>query len=231
MESEPMARSRTLRPSAPLSSLALAGALAALPAALAGQQGASTPPTFKVDTSWPQALPADWNWDHGPDTRGSDVLGIRADAQDHIWVTSRGTVAEYDPDGKLLQSWSAREDGKYTTIHGMWRDHDGNIWTTGREQHVVLEFTPTGELIKSIGVYDETRGSDDKETMASAPGRREISSRATTSGRMSPGLWIWAMPYTACLLPMRPATRSAGRPPGRATSFRGTVSTRSPPVF
>ncbi len=161
-----MARSRNLRLSAPLaSSLALAGALAAFPAALAAQQGASTPPTFKVDTSWPQSLPAGWNWDHGPDTRSSDVLGIRADAQDHIWVTSRGTVAVYDPDGKLLQSWSAQENRKYTTIHGIWRDHDGNIWTTGREQHVVLEFTPTGKLIKSIGIYNETRGSDDKETM------------------------------------------------------------------
>ena len=166
-----MARSKNLRPSSPLaSSLALAGALAVLPAALAAQEATtstppSTPPTFKVDTSWPESLPDDWNWGHGADTRGSDVLGIRADAQDHIWVTNRGTVAEFDADGKLLQSWSAREDGKYTTIHGMWRDHDGNIWTTGREQNVVLEFSPTGELIKSIGIYDETRGSDDKETM------------------------------------------------------------------
>jgi DNA-binding beta-propeller fold protein YncE len=160
-----MAHSPTLRPrTGRILSHAIAAALAALPANLAAQ-GASTPPTFRVDTSWPQSLPAGWNWDHGPDTRGSDVLGIRADAQDHIWVTNRGTVAEYDPEGKLLQSWSATENRKYGAIHGMWRDHQGNIWTTGRENHVVLQFTPAGKLIKSIGVYDETRGSDDKETM------------------------------------------------------------------
>src|SRR5688572_16419464 len=161
-----MSRSPAHRPRPRLIlSRAVAAALVILPTSLGAQQAASTPPTFRVDTSWPQSLPAGWNWDHGPDTRGSDVLGIRADAQDHVWVTNRGTVAEYDQEGKLLQSWSAEENDKYGAIHGMWRDHEGNIWTTGREQHVVLEFTPTGKLIKVIGVYDETRGSDDEEAM------------------------------------------------------------------
>lgn len=127
-------------------------------------------PVFEVDPTWPRQLPQGWNWwrTEGDTTaagRGSDVLGIRADRNDHVWVTNRGSVAEFDPDGNLVQSWNAsRPDNtgrQYGAIHGLFVDNDGFVWTTGRENHVVLKFTPQGKLAQVIGTYDETGGSDD----------------------------------------------------------------------
>ena len=146
-------------------------ALASAPSQLVAQgEGAAAPPTFTVDPTWPKTLPQGWNWVRADTAmRGSDVLGIRADRNDHIWVTNRGTIAEYDPNGNLLQSWNASRPGdgsrQYGAIHGMFIDREGNVWTTGRENHVVLKFSKTGQLLQVIGVYDETNGSDDKERM------------------------------------------------------------------
>src|ERR1051326_1636718 len=86
-------------------------------------------PKFEVDPSWPKSKPSNWVWGE------ADVLGINADPRDHVWVTTRGQIAEFDPAGNLLQVWSARGEGnKWTTIHGLFLDHNNFIWTTGREQ-------------------------------------------------------------------------------------------------
>jgi DNA-binding beta-propeller fold protein YncE len=81
-------------------------------------------------------------------------------------VTTRGQIAEFDPAGNLLQVWSARgENNKWTTIHGLFLDHNNFVWTTGREQHQVLQFTRTGQLTMEIGKFNETAGSNDTERM------------------------------------------------------------------
>ena len=110
-------------------------------------------PVFEVDPSWPP-LPDDWTW--------GQVLGINADAQDHVWLTTGGRVAEFDPEGNPVQVWSARdEEGAWTVIHGLFVDHNDYVWTNAREQHLILKFTRDGQLVLTIGTLDETGGSND----------------------------------------------------------------------
>ena len=152
---------------APVDAGAQSAAASAAPARAAAPSGAA--PVFEVDPTWPKALPQGWNWDHGPDSPGSDVLGIRSDHYDHIWVTNRGSIAEYDAEGNLLQAWNAsrplNRDRQYGAIHGMFVDRHGFVWTTGRENHVVMKFTRDGKLAMVIGTYDVNNGSNDKQSM------------------------------------------------------------------
>ncbi|MBI4521178.1 MAG: hypothetical protein HY701_10095 [Gemmatimonadetes bacterium] len=140
-------------------------AAAVVPSAALAQADGGRVPSFAVDPTWPKTLPETWTW-RQPEARQSDVLGINADAQDHVWVTTRGEIAEYDPQGNLLQVWSPRSANPgFTTIHGLFLDHNGFLWTTAREQHQVLKFTRDGRLVLSIGKFNETAGSNDAERM------------------------------------------------------------------
>jgi DNA-binding beta-propeller fold protein YncE len=114
-------------------------------------------PIFEPDPKWP-VLPADWAW--------GQVIGIFADSRGHVWTSNRGRITEWDPQGKLLQSWDARgPDGKWSTIHGLFVDHNGFVWTNARESQLTLKFTRTGQVAMIIGKFDETGGSNDTTLM------------------------------------------------------------------
>jgi sugar lactone lactonase YvrE len=114
-------------------------------------------PIFQADPKWP-VLPSDWTW--------GQVIGIFADSQGHIWTSSRSRISEWDPQGKLLQSWDARgPDGNWSTIHGMFVDHNGFVWTNARESNLTVKFTRTGQVVMVIGKYNETGGSNDTTLM------------------------------------------------------------------
>jgi DNA-binding beta-propeller fold protein YncE len=110
-------------------------------------------PAFEVDPSWP-ALPAGWTW--------GEVLGVSADANDHVWLTTLGRVAEFDAHGAFVQEWSARgESGQWSVIHGLFIDHNGYVWTGARDEHQILKFTRDGKLVLTIGRLSATGGSND----------------------------------------------------------------------
>jgi DNA-binding beta-propeller fold protein YncE len=155
--------------------LVVSGVSAFSAASLEGQTQSGRVPTFQVDPAWPRNMPQSWVW-RQRDLPQSDVLGINADAQDHVWVTHRGLVAEFDPQGNLVQSWDARGEPlpewariagvpRFTTIHGLYIDHNDFVWTTAREQHMVLKFNKQGKLLLAIGTFNETRGSNDSTAM------------------------------------------------------------------
>ncbi len=122
---------------------------------------ANTIPTFEVDSTWPKDLPPNWTW-RRPTEPQSDVLGINVDSRDHVWITHRGQIVEYDTDGKLLKVLPRPgEQGQYTTIHGMYLDHKGNMWTTAREEHQVLKLSLDGKVLLAIGENRVTAGSND----------------------------------------------------------------------
>ena len=109
-------------------------------------------PVFQADPKWP-VLPADWTW--------GQVIGIFADSRGHVWTSSRSRISEWDPQGKLVQSWDARgPDGNWSTIHGMFVDHNGFVWTNARESNLTVKFTRTGQVALVIGKYNETGGSN-----------------------------------------------------------------------
>ncbi|MGH9384639.1 MAG: hypothetical protein ACRD2N_10175, partial [Vicinamibacterales bacterium] len=114
-------------------------------------------PVFQADPKWP-VIPAGWSW--------GQVIGIFADSRWHVWTSSRGRISEWDPQGKLLQSWDARgPDGNWNTIHGLFVDHNGFVWTNARESHQTVKFTRTGQVAMVIGKYNETGGSNDRTLM------------------------------------------------------------------
>lgn len=114
-------------------------------------------PSFQADPAWP-VLPADWSW--------GQVIGIFADSRGHVWTSSRSRISEWDPQGKLLQSWDARgPDANWSTIHGLFVDHNGFVWTNARESHLTVKFTRTGQVAMVIGKYNETGGSNDTTLM------------------------------------------------------------------
>jgi DNA-binding beta-propeller fold protein YncE len=132
-----------------ISCVVLAGALRA------GQS--PPPPSFRPDPAFFK-LPADFKW--------GQVIGIFADSRRHVWTSSSGRIAEWDPQGKMVQSWDARgPDGKWSTIHGLFVDHNGFVWTNARESNLTVKFSRDGKPLLVIGKFDQTGGSNDTALM------------------------------------------------------------------
>ncbi len=114
-------------------------------------------PVFTVDPGWP-VLPPDWTW--------GQVIGIFADRRGHVWTSNRSRISEWDPQGRLVQSWDARgPNGNWSTIHGLFVDHNGFVWTNARESHLTVKFTRTGQVALVIGKFNTTGGSNDQALM------------------------------------------------------------------
>ena len=139
-----------------LISIALFAGLAGA-AALAANEQAPSVPAFKPDANFFK-LPADFKW--------GQVIGIFADSRGHVWTSSSGRIAEWDPNGKMVQSWDARgPDGKWSTIHGLFVDHNGFVWTNARESNLTVKFSRDGKPLLVIGKFDQTGGSNDTTLM------------------------------------------------------------------
>jgi DNA-binding beta-propeller fold protein YncE len=106
-------------------------------------------PRFEVDPLWPQPLPNHWVL--------GNVIGVAADAQDHIWIVHRGAalermetyaavtppaadccsaappVLEFDEAGNLIGHWGGPGEGYDwpDTNHGITVDYKGNVWIGG----------------------------------------------------------------------------------------------------
>jgi len=140
--------------------IAALGLLLVLPVSFTTQQAAPVlkgVPQFTADPKWP-VPPDGFTW--------GQVIGIFADAKGHVWTSSRGRISEWDPQGKMVQSWDARgPDGKWNTIHGLFVDHNGFVWTNARESNLTVKFTRTGQVALVIGQFDKTGGSNDTTLM------------------------------------------------------------------
>jgi hypothetical protein len=57
-----------------------------------------------------------------------------------VWTSSQNRIQEWDPQGNLVQSWDARgPNGNWSTIHGMFVDHNDFLWTNARESNLTGE--------------------------------------------------------------------------------------------
>jgi hypothetical protein len=97
--------------------------------------------SYKVDPAWP-VRPKHVEWGHMP--------GVAVDAHDNVWLFTRAKppVQAYGPDGKYIMGWGDKEIGK---AHHIKFDGDGNIWVADIDLHVVMQFTPQGKLLKTLG--------------------------------------------------------------------------------
>jgi len=169
-------------------------ALLLISASLHSQNPAIQLPNLAVDPYWPQ-IPETWIFGVG--------AGIATDAQDNVWIIHRpGMVTErkacckaapvvmqFNASGKLLQSWNGAGDGyewpQENNEHGIYVDHQNNVWIAGRgikgtSENQILKFDAKGKFLLQIGRRGKGTGSNDTENlgqpadMAVHPGSNEV---------------------------------------------------------
>jgi sugar lactone lactonase YvrE len=115
----------------------------------------------------------DYGWGRLPDGRvWGSVSAVFPAPDGNLWVAERcgqntcvgsdvDPVLLLDTDGNVLRSFGS---GLFAWPHGIFVEPDGNIWiadgsATGAEEvglgHVVRKFSPTGEILMTIGVPGE----------------------------------------------------------------------------
>ena len=147
-------------------------------------------PHFQVDPSWPREMPNAW-------ILGA-VTAVFVDAKDHVWVTHLpetltpeetalvqdppiGTccapapvVIEFDPEGNVVQGWgdpSTQDVSEFPrNAHGLFVDHNDYVWVGTYRHHRVMKFTRDGQLVMTIGRYDEHGGSNDPTLLGGPAG-------------------------------------------------------------
>lgn len=104
---------------------------------------------YEVDPAWPQR-PAGVEW--------GAVPGIAVDGEGRVWVFTRGQppVQVYDAAGKYLRGWGSAE---IQSAHHLEIDPQGHIWVADVELHVVMQFNPGGQLLRTLGTRGE-KGED-----------------------------------------------------------------------
>ena len=127
---------------------------------LAVQAGNHAPNTYRTIDGWAK-LPAGREW-------GAISAIYPAKDGRHIWIAERcganscvesdlDPILLFDEDGRLVRSFGA---GLIAWPHGIHVDPDGNVWITdavGYAEvpegwgHVVYKFSPTGELLMTLG--------------------------------------------------------------------------------
>ena len=179
-----------------LVTLALACAESGAPGADSGSSSAASagsgdgPPTFQVDPTWPREFPNDW-------ILGA-ITSVFVDDRDHVWITHLpetltpeeisavqdppiGTccvpapvVLEIDPEGNVVQGWGdpATQDVSEfpRNSHGLFIDHNGNVWIGSYRHHRVMKFTRDGQHLMTLGEYDVNAGSSDTTLLGGPAG-------------------------------------------------------------
>jgi hypothetical protein len=136
-------------------------------------------PNFQVDPFWPQ-WPETW-------IMGASA-GIAADKSDNVWVIHRPgsvtdkracckpapAVMEFDPAGKLLQSWNGPGEGYQWPLendeHGIYVDSKNYVWIAGRgangaSENQILKFDSKGKFLLQIGRRGMGNDSNDTERL------------------------------------------------------------------
>jgi len=83
-------------------------------------------------------------------------------------------ILEFDPQGKLVQGWG---QGSFTDFsdwprdpHGLFVDHQDNVWVGSHSRHRVMKFTRQGKLLLQIGEYEKVGGSADQKLLGGPSG-------------------------------------------------------------
>jgi sugar lactone lactonase YvrE len=83
-------------------------------------------------------------------------------------------ILEFDQQGKLVQGWG---QGSYDDMtdwprepHGIFVDHQDNVWIGSYNRHRVMKFTRDGKLLLTLGEYEKTGGSADTHLLGGPSG-------------------------------------------------------------
>lgn len=159
-------------------------------------------PRFEADASWPK-VPDDLmigqvpglavdNEDNiwilqRPNSLGFSDTGLAQSPPTAVCCKPAPHVMQFSPDGDLLSAWGGPElaptiDGVNqwpANVHGLFVDDDQNVWLAGNGDgdHVVLNFTRSGEFIRSLGRREQSGGNFDRDTLG---GPADIAHNAAT---------------------------------------------------
>ena len=88
------------------------------------------------------SLPNGWNL--------GEVAGIAKTPNRHFIVFHRGEhqLLEFDQNKNFVREFG---QGVFKSPHGLRIDSKGNIWTTDRDTHLVLRFSPSGKITMVLG--------------------------------------------------------------------------------
>ncbi len=106
---------------------------------------------YKADPSWPRKP------DH---IRWGAIPGLAVDGKDRVYVYTRAVppVQVYDASGNFLTSWG---EDIVKEPHHIRIDPRGNVWLADTGHHVVMQCTPEGKLLKTLGTRGEP-GEDER---------------------------------------------------------------------
>lgn len=79
--------------------------------------------------------------------------GVAVDGKDQVWLFTRAKppIQVYDAGGRFIRAWG---QGLIGSAHYIKFGPKGNVWLADVGNHVVMQFTPGGKLLKTLG----TRG-------------------------------------------------------------------------
>jgi DNA-binding beta-propeller fold protein YncE len=100
--------------------------------------------TYEVQENWAQ-LPEGW---------AMPAAAVTVDSQDRVYCYNRALehpIIVFDRDGTMLSAWG---DGLFAMPHAIRVDENDNLWVVDRDHGQAMLYTPSGELLRTIG----TRG-------------------------------------------------------------------------
>lgn len=93
----------------------------------------------------PDTMPAGWKFGR--------VSAVAQNSKGEVFVFHRGDRADpivvFDAEGKYLRSWGR---GMFGNEHGLRIGPGGNVWITDNGNHQVIQFTPEGKVLMTLGV-------------------------------------------------------------------------------
>jgi len=103
--------------------------------------------TYELVEDWAK-LPAGW-------TLGQ--TGIVTDARDRVYLFNRSAhpLMVLDRDGTFFTSWG---EGVLSSAHGMFIDQHEHIYLPVINSHVVLKYSPSGNLLMTLGTWNTLYG-------------------------------------------------------------------------
>jgi DNA-binding beta-propeller fold protein YncE len=85
-----------------------------------------------------------------PEVKLGPMSAVEVDAKGNIYVLHRGEpgLIKFNAKGQYQKGWG---EGMFKVAHGLRVDRAGNVWTTDNGNHVLRQFSPDGQLLRTLG--------------------------------------------------------------------------------
>jgi DNA-binding beta-propeller fold protein YncE len=110
------------------------------------------------------------DWARLPEGWAMPAAAVAVDSQDRVFCYNRTPdhpIVVFDQDGSFLFAWG---DGLFAFPHAIRIDDHDHIWLVDRDHGQIMQFTSTGELLRTIGTkgYRSDTGVDPADSSSAA---------------------------------------------------------------